>query len=196
MENRCLRSWCPGGSSAELLSRIKGCRVKRNSFLVGLFSVLVAMAAGGESPSIVLRGFDGQTRNVNQYIGHGKWTVVATWAHDCSICGDEIHHMAEFHRAHKDKDATVLGVSIDGFDQAALARAFAERHKLPFPNLIAEPSQEVMMRFGAGKFVGTPTYYIYNPQGEIVGQNIGPITRQEVEDFLASESRSATHDSK
>jgi hypothetical protein len=43
-----------------------------------------------------------------------------------------------------------------------------------------------MMKFGAGKFVGTPTYYIYDPKGEIVGQNIGPLTRAEVEEFIAS----------
>jgi peroxiredoxin len=165
--------------------------VRRNSLLVGLFIALIAGTAWAEAPSIALRGFDAKTHNVNEYIGHGKWVVVVIWAHDCGICGDEIHHMAEFYQAHRNKDATVLGVSIDGYDQLALARAFVDRHKLPFPNLIAEPSQEVMMKFGAGEFVGTPTYYIYNPQGKIVGQNIGPITRKEVEDFLASESKPA-----
>lgn len=171
--------------------------MKRNSFLlVGLFSVLIAGVAWAESPSIELRGFDAKTHNVNEYIGHGKWVVVVTWAHDCHICGDEIHHMADFHQAHKNRDAIVLGVSIDGYDQVALARAFVDRHKLPFPNLIAEPSQDVMAKFGAGEFVGTPTYYIYNPQGKIVGQNIGPITRKEVEDFLASETQPGKHDNK
>lgn len=170
--------------------------MRRIRLLVGIFSILMASAAGAESPSIELRGFDGKPHNVNEYIGHGKWVVVVTWAHDCHICGDEIHHMADFHQAHKGRDATVLGVSIDGYDQATLARAFADRYKLPFPNLIAEPSQEVMTQFGAGEFVGTPTYYIYNPQGKIVGQNIGPITRKEVDDFLASETKPTKHDNK
>jgi peroxiredoxin len=175
---------------------LERCGVRRTSLLVGLFSVLIAGAAWAESPSIELRGFDARAHNVNEYIGHGKWVVVVTWAHDCRICDEEIHHMAEFYQAHKDRDATVLGVSIDGYKQVALARAFVERHKLPFPNLIAEPSQEVMMKFGAGEFVGTPTYYIYNPQGRIVGRNIGPITRKEVEDFLVSETQAVKHDNK
>ena len=161
---------------------------------VGLFGVLIATAASAAAANIALRGLDGKTRNVNERIGHGKWVVVATWAHDCHICADEIHHMADFHQAHKNRDAMVLGVSIDGYDQVALARAFVDRLKLPFPNLIAEPSQAVMLQFGAGEFVGTPTYYIYSPQGKIVGQNIGPITRKEVENFLASETRSDNHD--
>jgi hypothetical protein len=61
-------------------------------------------------------------------------------------------------------------------------------------NLITEPSQEVMVKFGAGEFVGTPTYYIYNPKGEIVGQNIGPVSRKEVEAFIASELEAPPND--
>jgi len=49
----------------------------------------------------------------------------------------------------------------------------------------------VLMKFGAGKFVGTPTYYIYDPKGEIVGQNIGPLTRAEVEEFITSFGKEA-----
>ena len=48
-------------------------------------------------------------------------------------------------------------------------------------------------KFGAGKFVGTPTYYIYDPKGEIVGQNIGPLTRAEVEEFIASFGKETQH---
>jgi len=48
-----------------------------------------------------------------------------------------------------------------------------------------------MVKFGAGQFVGAPTYYIYNPKGDIVGQNIGPLTRAEVEEFIASFDKAA-----
>jgi len=155
---------------------------------IWLVAAAAAVATGGAmaaSPDIPMRAPDGKPRNVSEFIGHGKWTVVVAWAHDCHICGREIHEMSSFHAAHQDKDAIVLGVSVDGYDQAREARAFIARHKLPFTNLIAEPKQEVMMKFGAGRFVGTPTYYVFNPQGEIVGQNIGPITREEVEAFMA-----------
>lgn len=147
---------------------------------------LMATLALAATPDIPMRDPDGKTRNVNEFIGHGRWTVVVVWAHDCHVCGREIHEMSSFHLAHQDKEAIVLGVSIDGYDQVKEARRFITRHKLPFANLIAEPQQDVMMKFGAGRFVGTPTYYIFNPQGEIVGQNVGPVTRDEVETFLAS----------
>lgn len=155
-------------------------------FGLGLLLAGLAGTVYAASPDIPMRALDGAPRNVNEFIGHGKWTVVVAWAHDCHICGKEIHEMSAFHAAHQDKDAVVLGVSIDGFDQADKARRFVEKHKLPFVNLIAEPRQEVMGKFGAGRFVGTPTYYIFNPGGQIVGQNVGPVTRAEVETFLAS----------
>lgn len=157
--------------------------------LLAVMAMAVFLSAGVASaaaPDIPLRAPDGKTRNVNEFIGHGKWTVVVAWAHDCHICGREIHEMSSFHTAHQDKDAIVLGVSVDGYDQVKEARGFIARHNLPFTNLIAEPKQEVMMKFGAGRFVGTPTYYIFSPKGEIVGQNVGPVTREEVESFMAS----------
>jgi peroxiredoxin len=152
---------------------------------------LLTLTAWADAPNIALRDLDGRARNVNEFVGHGKWTVVVVWAHDCGICAREIGQMTALHAAHRDKDAIVLGVTLDGSAHLKEARAFVKRHKLPFVNLITEPSREVLMKFGAGEFVGTPTYYIYNPKGEIVGQNIGPVSRKEVEAFIASEQEAA-----
>ena len=157
--------------------------VSQRSWLI-LLALLIPLMAWAGGPSIVLKDFAGKDRNVNEFIGKGKWAVVVVWAHDCHVCNEEIHHVNAFHDAHKDKDAIVLGVSIDGYDQKALAQAFVDKHSLRFPNLIAEPEQEVMMKFGAGPFIGTPTYYVYTPDGELVGQNVGAVTKQELDDFV------------
>ena len=156
------------------------------------FLTLTAWAA---APSIALHDLDGRARNVNEFVGHGKWTVVVIWAHDCHICGREIGEMAAFHAAHRDKDAIVLGVTLDGAARLKEARAFVKRHKLPFLNLVIEPAEAALMKFGGGEFVGTPTYYIYNPKGELVGMNIGPVSRKEVEAFIVSDHQ-ATADGK
>jgi peroxiredoxin len=162
--------------------------------LAALIGSLMTITAWAGAPDIPLRDLDGRARNVSEFIGHDKWTIVVTWAHDCRICDLEIHEMAMFHSAHQDKDAIVLGITLDGREQRKEARAFVQRHKLRFANLITKPSQEVMMKFGAGKFVGTPTYYVYDPKGEIVGQNIGPLTRAEVEEFITSFDQGSPHD--
>ena len=148
---------------------------------VTALTVCPALAA---APDILLMDMQGKPRNVNTAIGHGQWVIVTVWSHDCGICAREIHEMASFHKAHEKRDARVLGVSLDGRAQLEAARKFVRDHTLPFVNLVAEPEQEVMLKFGAGEFVGTPTYYIYDPKGELVGQQVGPLTREEVEKFL------------
>lgn len=160
--------------------------MSRRWILAVILGACMPVSAWAGAPSIPLHDLDGRERNVNEFIGHAKWVIVVAWSHDCRICDLEIHEMAAFHAARHDQDAMVLGITLDGAEYLKEARAFVKRHKLPFVNLITEPSQEVMMKFGAGKFVGTPTYYIYDPKGEIVGQNTGPLTRAEVEEFIVS----------
>lgn len=159
----------------------------------GLGLLLAAMTAAvpAAKPDIALHDLDGKSRNVNEFIGRGQWTVVVLWAHDCAICAREIHEVADFHRAHAADGPRVLGVSIDGRAQRPQAQAFVRTHKLPFVNLLAEPDRDLLLAFGAGRFVGTPTYYIYDPAGQLVGENIGPVTRRELESFIASADNGA-----
>ena len=168
--------------------------MKARQILAIVLGGLLTLTVWADAPDIALRDLDGRARNVNEFVGHGKWTVVVVWAHDCSICSREIGEMTALHVAHRDKDAIVLGITLDGSRHLKEARAFVKRHKLPFVNLITEPSYEVLVKFGAGEFVGTPTYYIYNPKGVIVGQNIGPVSRKQVEAFIASDPKASPDD--
>lgn len=135
------------------------------------------------APNVTLKDLNGKPHNLNEYIGKGKWTVVVFWAHDCPICKAEIIQMVFFHDAHRKKDATVLGVSIDG-DNTAVAQQFVDEQGLNFPNLIVDPAG--VGDFGAGRLIGTPTYYIYDPQGKFVTKRIGATTQEQVEAIMRS----------
>lgn len=148
--------------------------------LPALLLPLLAWALGAD---VVLKDIHGQDRNANEFIGQGKWTVVAVWESTCAICNQEIHHMVSFHAAHKNKDAIVLGVSIDGYAGKQQALGFIREHALDFTNLIGELPQ--MQKFGAGPLMGTPTYYIYSPKGKLRAYQAGPITQEQVEQFIA-----------
>ncbi len=152
-------------------------------FMPFLLAFPIAVSA---APDLVLKDFSGNEHNVSEYIGKGKWTVVVIWAHNCPACNSEIHHMTFFHDAHKDKDATVLGVTVDGWSQREKAQIFVDTHALNFPNLIAEPRREVMIKFGGGDFYGTPTFYIYSPRGEYLARQEGRLTQEDVEKFINS----------
>lgn len=151
---------------------------------LGLALIFMASTVHAQAPSVQLRDLDGKPRNVNEFIGQGKWIIVAVWAHDCRICAEEIHEMSALHKARGEKDTAVLGVSIDGMERIKEAQGFVTRHKLPFVNLVAEPEREVLLRFGGGPFIGTPTFYFYDPTGRIVARNVGPTTQKAVEEFI------------
>lgn len=140
---------------------------------------LLAFAAG---PDVRLKDVDGKEHNVNEFIGQGKWTVVAVWSADCPICRRDIYHMTFFYDEHRNKDATVLGLSVDGYANRAKARGFIEEQSLNFPNLIGEP--EDAKRIGNTAFIGTPTYYFFSPEGKFMTQRIGPVSQQQAEEIL------------
>lgn len=102
--------------------------------------------------------------------------------------------MASFYAAHKDTDATVLGVSIDGRDRKQQALGFVQGHKLAFPNLLAELPQ--MQKFGGGPVMGTPTYFIYSPQGKLLAAQAGPITQEHAEKYIAKALAQAKTDAR
>lgn len=146
-------------------------------FAAALFLPPLAVAG----PDLVLQELDGRNRAVNEFIGHGKWTVVAIWSTDCPICRRDMPEMAFFHDAHRNKDAIVLGVSIDGGARTAEIAGFIEDHGLDFVNLIGTPVQ--MAAFG-GPFRGTPAYYIYSPRGNLVARLVGTLTQEAAEEII------------
>ena len=146
---------------------------------------LLWVATVTATPNLVLKDVAGKAHPLNEYIGKGQWTVVVFWAHDCPICKQEIYHMTFFHDAHRKKDATVLGVSVDGYRNKAAAEQFIEEQGLNFPNLITEP--ETVARFGGGNLVGTPTYYIFSPEGALAAKHVGAATQEQIEQFIVRE---------
>lgn len=147
--------------------------------------VLLMMApalAPAAGPDIKLRDIEGRERNVNEFVGQGKWTIVAVWSSGCPICRRDIHHMTFFHDEHRKQDATVLGLSIDGYANRDKARGFIEDQSLNFPNLVGEP--EDASRLSGAMFIGTPTYYFFSPDGRFMTQRIGPVTQSQAEQVI------------
>lgn len=137
-----------------------------------------------------LYDFTGQLHQLNEYTGKGKWTVVMIWAHDCHNCNDEAHQYVAFHKKHKDSDAEVIGISLDGLNKQKKAEAFVSRHNLNFDNLIGEPIEVagIYEDLTGVEFFGTPTFLIYNPVGELRAQQAGAVPATIIEQFIKKES--------
>jgi peroxiredoxin len=134
------------------------------------------------APDLVLRDFDGKDRNVNEFIGKGQWTVVAVWSADCPICKRDIVHMTFFHEDNRKQGATVLGLSIDEVENIQHARRFVSDQALNFPNLIG--SWKDASALSGASFIGTPTYYVFSPEGKFMTQRVGPATQEEMETII------------
>jgi len=154
-----------------------------------LLTAPVALMAADVSAGI-LRGFDGSFHGLNEYTGQGKWTVVMLWASDCGVCNAEAKNYEKFHQAHKDRDATMLGVSLDGQAMKGEAEKFIQRHGVNFPNLIEEPERvaQLYTSLTGEPWIGTPTFLVYSPDGELRAAQVGAVSTDVIEAFMARES--------
>lgn len=157
-------------------------------------AILALLPVPGSSapPEETLYDFDGRPHALEEYPGQGKWLVVTVWASDCAVCEKEIPEMVAFHNAHRDKDATVLGISVDGQGRKDEARAFIQRHKVSFPNLLdgGRAFKAIYLReTGRPWFGGTPMNLIYAPDGKLVARHIGPLAKTDIEAFIEKERK-------
>ncbi len=142
---------------------------------------------------IVLKDFQGAVRRIEDFSGQGKWLVVMIWASDCHICNTEVPEYMAFHEAHKDKDAAVLGVSMDGTSRLEEAKGFLDRHLVNFPSLIGEPTAvtELYRRLTGTYLSGTPAFLVYTPSGGLAAKQIGAVPVKLIEEFIEANATPA-----
>lgn len=152
--------------------------------LLVLMSPHMAMAA--KEPGVTMKDMAGAFHDLSEYTGQGKWTVVMLWASDCHVCNHEAAEHVKFHQRHKDTDAVVLGISLDGQEKLEEAKQFVARHDVSFPNLIDEPLNVARFysRMTGGRWAGTPTFMVYAPNGELRAAQVGAVPTQIIESFI------------
>ncbi len=165
-----------------------------------IFSIIVninlVQAAETKKPTLsrsnimqakVLRQFDGARKSLDEYVGKGKWLIIMVWAYDCSACNKEAHSYEAFHKKHKNKDAVILGITIDGWEKLKESKAFVKRHKITFPNLTV--SREFFSLYHLvltqKELLGTPTFILFSPKGVLKAQQAGSVPVSILEDFIS-----------
>ena len=163
--------------------------------LLILSAAVVAQTDDGLS---VFSSLEGEPARLEDYTGNGKWLVVMIWASDCHICNQEAAAYARFHEAQREKGVGVLGISMDGDERKGAALAFVDRHALPFPNLIGEPGM-ISLYYAAmtqEPLRGTPTFLVYDPDGELAAAQAGAVSPQAIEKFIARKNAARATSSK
>lgn len=167
-------------------------KLLNKSWAAAVVGVLALFAAAGAWAG-GLTDLNGNARTIQDYAGKGKWLVVMIWASDCHFCNTEAHNYVDFQTFHKDKDATVLGISMDGLGNKAAAESFIKRHSVNFPNLIGSPETVAGMyiQLTGAPFGGTPAFLIYDPSGKLRAQQVGAVPTDLIEDFIKSHTKAS-----
>lgn len=120
----------------------------------------------------------------------GKWLVVFFWPKDFTfVCPTEIAEFGKMNKQFADRDAQVLGASIDTeFVHMAWRQHHKDLHDLPFP-MLADVKRELSASLGildANEGVAQRATFIVDPQGVIrfvmvtdlsVGRNVKEVLR-------------------
>jgi thiol-disulfide isomerase/thioredoxin len=149
----------------------------------------IPLHAFATSPNVTLEGLDGKQHQMSEYIGKGKWVVFNIWGPGCPPCASEMPELQNLHDAHKDKDLIVVGMALDfpsfGYANRKEVQAFVDDNFITFPIVLGDHTTIESM--GGGYLQGTPTTLVYNPDGKLVGMQLGEINQQVVEDFIAQQ---------
>ncbi len=144
-----------------------------------------------------IKSIDDSEHNLSEYIGQGKWVVLNIWGTRCPPCREEMPELVLFHDEHKDKDAIVVGIAIDfpsfGYADKNEVISFSNDYLIDFPVLLSDSS--ITEKIGLGHLEGLPTTYVFNPDGMVIGMQVGGITKKILDDFI-SKNKAVTPNSR
>ena len=142
-----------------------------------LAGLLLALTASWAQADFKVTDTTGKTHTLSGY--KGKWVLVNYWATWCPPCLEEIPDLIALHE-NKKNNLVVIGVAMD-YRNAKQVTDFADGLLVEYP-IVLGTSQIVSQ---IGPVQGLPTTYLYNPEGKMVAQQVGLITREAVESYIA-----------
>lgn len=139
--------------------------------------LLLAMPLSVLAVDMPLTDINGNKVNLKSY--QGKWVVVNYWATWCPPCIVEMPELQSFHDEHVNKDAMVIGINTELIGKQQL-RSFLEDYFITYPIVKSKPTQQSEL----GLIPGLPTTFLVTPEGEVVARQVGPVTRDMIEQFM------------
>ena len=102
--------------------------------------------------------------------GAGKVVLVDLWATWCVPCVAELPHLQELSDSLPDDDFLMLGILLESGDAEDVAPFIAE-HGLTYPNVMGSDAA----RDSFGPFLGYPTKYLIDRDGNLVKRYLGAV---------------------
>ena len=162
--------------------RISACRA-------GLLVLLVMLAAGvgcaddplvdDAAPDFSLQDLSGETVSLSDFAG--QVVILNFWATWCPPCREEIPDFIELTRHYRDREVTILGVSLDEGPRSTV-KDFAEQMGINYQIVMAD--REILAAYGPFRFV--PTTFVIDRDGRVASKHIGARTKAVFEGEIRS----------
>lgn len=126
--------------------------------------------------------------HLNDYLVKGRWNLIMFWSTDCIPCEQQKPMIEAFHQAHKDRDAVVLGIALDGLEMIDEINVLMQKNDPSYPNLVVftDVFHRQFKELTGQNFRATPTYLLFTPEGDLAGTRAGPIEREFIEQIVSS----------
>lgn len=120
-----------------------------------------------QAPELTMNDIDGKSLSLSSF--KGKYVLVDFWASWCKPCRAENPNVVAAYNKYKDKNFTILGVSLDD-DKKAWLGAVKEDH-LSWSQ-ISDLSGGGSAAIQAYQFTGIPFNVLVDPDGKIIAQSL------------------------
>jgi thiol-disulfide isomerase/thioredoxin len=145
--------------------------------ILSVLLLALAIPLSTHAIEMPLTDINGNRMNLSSY--QGKWVVVNYWATWCPPCIVEMPELQSFHDAHVGEDAIVIGINIEVISKQQL-QSFLEDYFITYPIFTSGPTQKSEL----GLIPGLPTTFLVSPDGNVVARQVGPVTRDMIEQFI------------
>ncbi len=145
--------------------------------------------------SVAFTTLDSKQVHLGNYIGKGKWTVIEVWESNCAACRSHMPEMVKFDGTLD--NVQLIGVSLDTQEGIEKAEAFIEEYSIKFPTIISNlVEMNIWMQKAVGQgLLGTPTFLIFNPEGQIAAAQPGIVKVKAIESYVSSKTESSEEES-
>jgi peroxiredoxin len=122
-----------------------------------------------EAPNVIFNTIDGKQFSMQSL--QGKTVLVNFWATDCPGCIEEMPELIKTYQTYRNKNFELVAVAMS-HDALSQVVNFAKLNTLPFP-VVHDASGTIAEQFNDVRL--TPTAFIVDQKGHIVGKTIGTL---------------------
>lgn len=135
---------------------------------------------GKPAPDFSLKTIEGKEIKLSDL--RGKAVLINMWASWCPPCRDEMPGIQAAYEKYKDKGLVVLGIDFTVQDNLPDVKSFVQELKLTFPILLDETGEVSAGWYGMRAL---PTSYFVDAQGVIQRIQVGAMSPEKIEEYLA-----------